>query len=126
MRMSDEALKTILMQYFQHRTGKENATPREQVLRFIRVYDPDIDDRRLRKLYCSLPICSCENGLFLPKRPEEVEEFKAYLMKGWGPLLAERRVQIIFSFYPWLKNTQPDLFSGFNGLSDIQKTKKTS
>lgn len=112
MSRTDEGLIAVLMNYFQHRRGKENATPRDQVLRFVRHYDPEIDDRRLRKLYSSLPICSCDKGLFLPKRPEEVEEFRAYLMKGWGPLLAERRVQIIYAYYPWLKNNaQPGLFS---------------
>jgi len=112
MRKTEEYLKTVLMNYFQKRKGRENATPREEVLRFIRIYDPEIDDRKLRKLYSTLPICSCEDGLFLPARPEEVEEFKAYLMKGWGPLLADRRVQIIYAYYPWLKNNaQPGLFS---------------
>lgn len=109
---TDDWLRSVLMNYFQKRRGKENAIPREQVLRFLRIYDPSIDDRRMRKIYSGLPICSCDRGLFLPKRPEEVEEFKAYLMKGWGPVLAERRVQIIYAFYPWLKeNRQPDLFS---------------
>ncbi len=112
MRRTDDWLRTVLMNYFQHRRGKEYATPRDQVLKFLRAYDPSVDDRRMRRIYSALPICSSENGLFLPKRYEEVEEFRAYLEKGWGKDLAERRIQIIYAFYPWLRdNPQPGLFS---------------
>lgn len=112
MRKTDDWLRAVLMNYFQQRRGKERATPREEVLKFLRLYDPSVDDRRMRRIYSALPICSCDKGLFLPKHPEEVEEFRVYLLKGWGPVLAERRVQIIYAFYPWLKeNPQPGLFS---------------
>lgn len=110
MKRTDDWLRAVLMNYFQKRRGKERATPREEVLRFLKIYDPSIDDRRLRKIYSGLPICSCDKGLFLPRQPEEVEEFRAYLLKGWGPVLAERRVQIIYAFYPHLKSNQPSLF----------------
>ena len=38
--------------------------------------------------------------MFLPKTPEEVQDFKAYLTKGWGPILADRRVKVIMAYYP--------------------------
>lgn len=120
MKRSDEWLRMVLMNYFQHRRGKEHATPRGEILRFLKTYDPSVDDRRMRRIYSGLPVCSSDGGLFLPKRPEEVEEFRAYLTKGWGPVLADRRVKIIHAFFPWLKNNQqPDLFSRRQEESEI-------
>ena len=123
MKRSDEWLRMVLMNYFQRRRGKEHATPREEVLRFLKMYDPSVDDRRMRRIYSGLPVCSSDGGLFLPKRPEEVEEFRSYLTKGWGPVLAERRVQIIYAFYPHLKeNHQASLFgANKGGISSEEK-----
>jgi hypothetical protein len=38
----------------------------------------------------------------LPMTVAEVQEFKAYITKAWGPIQAHRRCATIISFYPKL------------------------
>lgn len=100
--MNTDSLRTKLMEFLQRHRGRACAIPREKLLFELQCFDPKLDDRRFRELYSALPICTCPSGMFLPKSPEEVQEFKAYLTKGWGPIVADRRTRIIFAYYPGL------------------------
>ena len=95
-------LRTRLMEILQRHRGRDNAVPREKLLFELQCFDPALEDRRFRDIYAGLPVCTSPDGMFLPKTPEEVQEFKAYLTKGWGPILADRRVKIIMAYYPQL------------------------
>jgi hypothetical protein len=95
-------LRTRLMEILQHHRGRDNAIVREKLLFELQSFDPSLDDRRFRDIYAGLPVCTCPNGMFLPKDPEEVQEFRDYLTKGWGPIVASRRVKIILAYYPGL------------------------
>ena len=111
--MNADYLRTRLMEFMQAHKGRENAIPRERVLFHMQAYEPKLDDRRFRDLYAALPLCACADGLFLAKTVLEVKEFKEYLTKKSGPIIADRRVKIILSFYPRLRSAdelQPGLF----------------
>lgn len=98
--MNAEFLRTRLMELLQRHPGRANAIPRDRLLADLKCYDPKLDDRRFRDLYAGLPVCTSPDGLFLPKTPKEVQDFKAYITKGWGPILADRRVKVIMAYYP--------------------------
>jgi hypothetical protein len=100
--MNADFLKIRLMEILQRHRGRDKAIPREKLLFELQCFDSKLDDRRLRELYSALPVCTCPDGMFLPKTSNEVQEFKAYLAKGWGPIVADRRVKVIFAYYPSL------------------------
>lgn len=96
-------LRNEIMRILHGHKGRENAIPREMLRDHLRLFKADLDDRAFRKLYTSLPVCSCDAGLFLPQTVAEVVEFKAYLSDGpGGPKTAYRRVATVLSFYPKL------------------------
>lgn len=101
--MDNTKLSRLLMEMLQKvARGKDNVITRDEVLRHLQVFKHDLDDRGCRKIYASLPICTCEKGLFLPETSDEVLEFKAYLTKKSGPFVADNRVRIVFAFRPEL------------------------
>ena len=101
--MENINLSRLLMEMLQKTArGKHNAIPREEILRYLRLFKHDLDGRACRKIYTSLPICSCEKGLFLPETSDEVLEFKTYLTKQSGPFVADKRARIIYAFRPEL------------------------
>jgi hypothetical protein len=111
--MNSTFLTRQLMDFMQGHRGRENAIPRERVLFHLQGYEQKLDDRRFRDIYASLPLCACAEGLFLARTIREVEEFREYLSKKSGPIIADRRVKIILSFYPRLRSSderQPGLF----------------
>jgi len=95
-------LRDQIMRVMQGCKGRANAMPRKTLLAELRLFRPKFTDRECREFYSGLPICSCEDGLFLPQTVVEVQEFKAYIAKAWGPIQAHRRVGTILSFYPKL------------------------
>jgi len=95
-------LRDQIMRVMQGCKGRANAMPRKTLLAELRPYRPKFTDRDCRELYSGLPICSCPEGLFLPQTVAEVQDFKAYITKAWGPIQAHRRVGTILSFYPKL------------------------
>lgn len=98
-----EFLRIEIVRILQAHRGRENALPREKLRERLSLFNPDLNDRELRKLYSCLPICSCAEGLFLPVTAGEVQEFKEYLTNGpGGPIVAHRRVATILAFYPKL------------------------
>jgi len=98
--MDIERLKIKFMEIMQTHRGREMAVPRERIFLELKVFDPDLTDRKFRDMYCNLPICSCDAGLFLPNKPEEVQEFKEYLRKKAIPML--ERYKRILAYYPEL------------------------
>ena len=95
-------LRDQVMRVMQGHRGRAAAMPRKVLLEELRLFRPKFTDRDCRELYSGLPLCSCEDGLFLPETVAEVQEFKAYITKAWGPIQAHRRYSTIISFYPQL------------------------
>lgn len=95
-------LRDQIMRIMQGCKGRANAMPRKVLLAELRLYRPKFTDRDCRELYVGLPIASCEDGLFLPQTVAEVQDFKSYITKAWGPIQAHRRCATILSFYPQL------------------------
>ena len=95
-------LRNEIMRIMQGHKGRVNAMPRKDLLAHLQLFRPKLNDREMRDIYSTLPICTCEDGLFLPTSPEEVREFREYIKKAWGPIVAHRRVATIVSIYPKL------------------------
>jgi hypothetical protein len=108
----NEFLRTEAMRFMSKFRGRDNAVRREELLFHLRLWEPNLDERGNRKIYTTLPICSCQDGLFIPKTSAEVKEFHDYILKGWGPVLAAKRMRIVLAYYPNLcpvNETQQDL-----------------
>ena len=104
--MSDDFLKSQIMSYLhRHAKGKENAVPRDEILRELQLFDPKLSDRKFRDLYSRLPICSSAAGLFIPRDSTEAFEFFRYLEKQIGPIHASSRYKILLAYYPELVRT---------------------
>jgi hypothetical protein len=99
--MDIERLKIKFMEMMQAHKGRERAVPRERIFLELRIFASYLTDRKFRDMYCNLPICSCDGGLFLPNKPEEVQEFKEYLRKKAIPML--ERYKRILAYYPDLR-----------------------
>lgn len=114
--MDNYQLSRLLMEMLQKTArGRDNAIPREEILRYLRLFKHDLDDRACRKIYTSLPVCSCEKGLFLPETSDEVMEFKTYLTKQCGPFVADKRTKIVFAFRPELAPAHGEQMALFGG-----------
>lgn len=107
--MSYEAIGLAILDYLNaHRhIGRDRAIPRKTIEDDLGVFVPYKDlDRAFRMAYERLPICSSAQGLFIPDVPPagviEVREFREYLMKKVGPIIAHRRVSVIYAARPEL------------------------
>jgi len=96
--MDIERLKIKFMEMMQVHKGRERAVSRDRIFMELRIFAPDLTDRKFRDMYCNLPVCSCEAGLFLPAKAEEVAEFREYLKKKAIPML--ERYKRILAYYP--------------------------
>jgi len=101
--MTNPFLAREIMRVLQAHRGRENAMPRRDLLERLRLFRPELTDRTMRDLYSTLPCCSSPDGLFIPRTPEEVQAFKDYVTKAWGPIVASRRVGTIVAYYPALR-----------------------
>ncbi|MEN6560885.1 MAG: hypothetical protein ABFD52_08940 [Acidobacteriota bacterium] len=111
--MNADLLRTRFMEIMQRHRGRANAIDRKRLLYELQCYEPTLDDRRFRDLYANLPVCTCQGGMFLPRTPAEVQEFREYITRGWGHELAHKRVKIVLAYYPHLtpaSMTQQNLF----------------
>lgn len=90
--------------------GKENAVCRKALLKFCQILLGDVTDREMRKAYSSLPIVTCEKGVFYPIRSEELEEFRLYLRAKALPMLKRWRT---------VANAHPDLISDDYSQMDL-------
>lgn len=95
-------LREEIMRVMQAHRGRAHAIPRRDLWARLSLFKPDLTDRDMRELYSSLPICSCSEGLFLPQSVAEVLEFRDYIRKAWGPIVAHRRCATIYAFYKHL------------------------
>ena len=110
--MDIERLKIKFMELMQVHKGRERAVPRERIFFELKIFAPDLTDRKFRDMYCHLPIASCEEGLFIPANAAEVGEFKEYLRKKAIPML--ERYRRILAYFPDLspepKGRQLEIF----------------
>jgi hypothetical protein len=109
--MDNTRLTLIFMKFMQAHRGRENAIQRDRVLDHMQLWEPKMTDRQLRDLYSKQPVCSCDQGLFIPIRPAEVEDFKKYLEAKAIPLLS--RYKTVLAYYPHLapvRGEQQELF----------------
>ena len=73
----------------QYHRGKDNAIKRKRLLMLLKQDIPDIDDREMRLMYESLPVCGDTAGLYFPasetEREQQIElnrkKIRAYAMK---------------------------------------------
>jgi len=106
-------LRQETMKFLQSCRGRDKAMPRTELLHHLKLWEPNLSDRRLRDIYAELPVATCPEGLFIPRTVREVQDFKDYIAKAHGPILAARRCNVIYSFYPHLRpvaEAQGDLF----------------
>ncbi len=101
--MNVEFLRRETMHFLRDCRGKEKAIPRAELLHHLQLFEERMTDRRMRDIYAELPIAACAEGLFVPKTSAEVVEFSNYLDRKVGPIIAARRREVIYSFYPGLR-----------------------
>jgi len=95
-------LRNEIMRIMQGHKGRINAMTRKDLMAHLQLFRPTLSDREMREIYSTLPLCSSPEGLYLPTSTAEVLEFREYLKKAWGPIVAHRRVATILAFYPKL------------------------
>ena len=79
----NDTIRMRIMQIMASHRGRENAIPRKELAGKLRRFAIDIADRQLRDIYSTLPICSCNDGIFIPRTPEEVQKYREYLKRAW-------------------------------------------
>jgi hypothetical protein len=113
--MIDNYVSTVILETMRlHNSGRENAEPRERIERRLGHRGIDLCDRRVRAAYSKIPLCSCNDGLFIPIRPEEVTEYERYSLMTRPPAEVAIKVRRIYATWPLLKprpvNVQASLF----------------
>jgi hypothetical protein len=112
--MRDYIATKILETLRLHNSGQENAKPRWKIEERLRHLGIDVCDRRVRDAYSTIPHCSCNEGLFIPIRPEEVIEYERYSLLTRPPAEVAMKVRRIYATWPFLrtrpKNVQIPLF----------------
>lgn len=83
--------------------GRERAIVRDEVDRRLKIWCIDIGDRHFRDIYSSLPVCVCNQGMFIPIRPEEVVEYRRYLGPKIPPEKIEIKIRRILATWPALR-----------------------
>lgn len=109
----NEFLRREALRFLQGCRGRDKAIPRKELEHHLRLWAPKLSERTVREIYASLPVCSCQDGLFIPRTPREVLDFQEYVSKAHGPFIAARRLGIIYATYPQLRpmeEAQQDLF----------------
>lgn len=119
--MSD-FLRTAIMQFMQGHVGRPNAIRKRRIIASLAHYGvTDDQERHVRDILASLPLCTCQDGWFIPNYKNvpvgtaEVLEFKRFLSEGaGGPIVAHRRCATIYAYNPKLipPADQPNLFDG--------------
>ena len=116
MNMTYTAAKTCnrIMLILADHVGRENALPRAEVERLLKVHWIDTGDRKIREAYSAIPIGSCEKGLYTIGSYDDIMDCERY----WRPhmsveLLTERvlRLKIMYpQFVPVSGQEQLPLF----------------
>ena len=92
----------ILSKLRQQHEGKENAIKRKELLTYCQYFEPDLTDRKLRKLIKTIPIiCTSERGYFIAISKEESDYSIEYLRKKIYPLWEDiKNIQLAYpEFY---------------------------
>jgi hypothetical protein len=100
--MSDFIPTKILEVMNTHCRGRKNAQPRAWIETRLRHWSIDITDRKIRAYYAGLPICSSEDGLFIPIRPDEVQEYRRYLEPKLPAAKIDLKIRRIVATWPHL------------------------
>ena len=87
--------------------GRVRAITRDRLRAELRVWNIDLDDRELRRIYAKLPLCSGDEGLWIAATSEEVEEFRFYLLAKIPAEKARERVERVYRAYPRLAPRVP-------------------
>lgn len=72
-----------------------------------------LTDRKYREGYAALPICSCEDGLYVPIHPSDLAEVERYWWPKMSRELREAKMERLRIEYPELAEElrrQPGLF----------------
>ena len=96
-----------------HHRGRENAIKRGELLAYCQLWESEMTDRELRNIYSRLSVCTCEDGIFFPIRPEELEEFRIYLAKKAGPMF--ERWRMVAQAHPHLVKDGSEQLKLFQG-----------
>jgi hypothetical protein len=73
----------------------------------------EIEDRAFRAIYCRLPICAGDSGLYIPTKPEHIRAFEDYLKKK---ALGEfRRIRFVQERRPELGPFRSQIVIDFGG-----------
>jgi len=112
----NELIRARIMQILSSHRGRENSIPRKELAEKLeRRFAIFIEDRKLRSIYATLPICSCEAGIFIPRTPEEVQKYREYLRPHMSPEKVQARITILLTTWPHLAagpGVQLEMFDG--------------
>ena len=98
-----ETIRMRIMLILASHRGRENAIPRKELAEKLeRRFAIFIEDRKLRSIYSTLPICSCEDGIFIPRTAEEVQKYREYLRPHMAPEKVQSRRTILRTTWPHL------------------------
>lgn len=92
----------ILVKIKKDHRGKENSCKRRYLLSYAHYFEPDLTDRKLRKLVKRIPkICTFERGYFIATSKEESDYSIEYLKKKIYPLWEDvKNIQLAYpEFY---------------------------
>lgn len=92
-----------------HHRGKVRAITREALREYLREMGYEMSDRDLREIYSTLPVVTCEHGIFWPETAAELQEYRSYLKAKAIPLF--ERWQRVAQAHPELIDArQGELF----------------
>ena len=105
-----KALETIICAKIFLHQGKENAITIEELLKYGRLFNPRLSERRLRIIYSKkIDVCSCDEGIYWPITPEDMTAFRWYLTKKANSI-RERYYRVAKAHPELLPSGQMDLF----------------
>jgi len=112
----NEMIRARIMQILSSHRGRENAIPRKELAsKLERRCAMHVDDRKLRAVYATLPVCSCSDGIFIPRTPGEVQKYREYLRPHMAPEKVQARITILLTTWPHLVSdpgVQLEMFDG--------------
>ena len=112
----NEMIRARIMQILSSHRGRENAIPRKELAaKLERRCAMFVEDRRLRAIYATLPVCSCNEGIFIPRTPGEIQKYREYLRPHMAPEKVQARITILLTTWPHLVSdpgVQLEMFDG--------------
>ncbi len=92
--------------------GRACAMVRSELERRLLHMGYGLTDRKYREGYAALPICSCEDGLYVPTCGMDLKMVREYWRPKMGPALLEAKMERLRLAYPEFAEEarQPGLF----------------